>query len=500
MSYMRDAAARRLDRLHAARDLGPGVFLDLDSRNVQGVNGANVVVFPDESGLGHYLTVVAGASAPTILDAALPNGGRAVHFASGQGLGRPDLGAGGLGEPVGYAQPNTYVFLARINPAANTTTRTLSASTTTGRNIITFGGNSQTISAIAGASGAWPGGGARIDDNEWHVIAVVFGSTYAHVFVDGFLVGTQPTNASGTDALSGFYLGVGSAGSNFLNGGDIARVIAVNRALTPKQILDLSETLAVEAGIDLSVATSQGVPASVSTTDANGINVKYWLPETLKSSGNTLVIFSHQHTGTEAITPATLPFYPLIHACVNEGWIFAASRMHGDSWGNSNALGDLSALYTLINGIAPVSKVILVGASMGGLPTALAVALDSVPNVKAAVTIDGVYNLANMHANASYTTSIRTAYGIASDGSDYSTKTAGHDPILRAASDYTDIPWLIFVSDTDTSVPAAQHGDAFATLLGGSANVGVVRHMGAHLVTSSIHPSRVIEFIRDAVV
>lgn len=180
--------------------------------------------------------------------------------------------------------------------------------------------------------------------------------------------------------------------------------------------------------------------------------------------------------------------------------MFAATRQHGDSWGNADALADLANLYSLVNGLRPVSKVILVGASMGGLATANAVAAATVPNVAGAISIDAAFDLAQMYSNAVYTASIKTAYGIASDGSDYATKTAGFDPMLKPGSAYGSLPWRFYASNSDTSVPRASHGDAMRTKVLPLATEAVMNtHVNGHLSGAGVWPHDLVPFIKRCI-
>lgn len=129
------------------------------------------------------------------------------------------------------------------------------------------------------------------------------------------------------------------------------------------------------------------------------------------STPATAILWSHPYGQTEQWTPG-YTFYALAHAAQQEGWLFAATLEGGDLWGNSAAQTDLLDLYTLLNGRQALSKVVLVGASMGALPTALAYAAGSIPNVVGAYLIDGALSLSNLYASSSFTTSIDTAYGI----------------------------------------------------------------------------------------
>lgn len=494
MAYMRDYKGARLDAVNPARDL-PKLIFDYHADDLAGAQGDAITTWPDRSGFGRYLIQQDPTRRPTVHFRA--DGRKVARFAAGavRYLFNPDVGAAGNGEPsAGYAQPNTYVFVIKIDPAQDTVRRIIGTGNTS-VNTTSIEGAGQAVKILANT--AWAEGGARLDDGQWHIITSVFGATYGQVYVDGYLVSNKSTADQGTNPLSGFAIGATTAAIYPINGADYGQVIGVNAALTPQQILDLTEKLAAEWDIDITPPSKQGNVVTRTATDSGGQAIKYWLPDNVKPSGNTLVIWSHQHTGTEAIVPSTLPTYPLIHSCANEGWIVAASRMHGDNWGNADAITDLTNLYSYINGLWGISKVILVGGSMGGLATALAIPYAAVPNIKACITVDGVLNLANMHAAPSYTSTVRTAYGVAADGSDYATKTAGHDPMLRPAADFGSVPWMINLTDADTAVVPSANGDAFATKIAATASeVMVVRHEGGHLASTGVHPDKIIAFIK----
>lgn len=496
MAYMKDSAGRRLDDFVAARDL-PKVVMNLDASVITGANNSSITAWPDSSGLGHYVHQLVAVKQCTLKTNA--QGGRnTVAFGASSYMERPDYGTG-LGDTGNYAQPNTYFLVAKFNTASNGSNRSLwsGSSSGTSRNNVWLDGTTQ--QGYLYANGAWPDGGKPLDDGQWHIITAVFGTTHGAFYVDGYLVSTQGTQAQGAEALGTFVLGATGTGTLPVNGAEFAEFIHCNAAVPPDQILATTKALADKWGIPITAPKAQVAPQYVSTLDSGAINIRTWFPPNPKAAGNTLVIWCHQHTGTEALS-ASFFAYPLIHAAVNEGYIFAASRMHGDSWGNANALTDLTNLYNYVNTMWPVSNVILIGGSMGGLATALAKPYASVPNLKGCIGIDAVFDLAAMHANPSYTTTIRTAYGVAGDGSDYASKTAGHDPMLRPASDFGTVRWRFYASDTDALVPPAAHSDAFAAKIASTApEAVVVRHVEGHLTPPGIRPADVIAFIKRCI-
>lgn len=161
----------------------------------------------------------------------------------------------------------------------------------------------------------------------------------------------------------------------------------------------------------MSIKAQRFEPIYISDTSANGQSIRYFPPpETLKgATGQPIVLWSHPHAQTEAVNNSYF-LWPLIHAAVNEGWIFAASNMHANSWGNSTGQADVLDLYNKIVSLYGAGPVILIGGSMGGLATANLVASGAVANVKGACSIDGAFDILTMHKNATYTSSIETAY------------------------------------------------------------------------------------------
>jgi hypothetical protein len=84
--------------------------------------------------------------------------------------------------------------------------------------------------------------------------------------------------------------------------------------------------------------------------------------------------------------------------------------------------------------------IVTYGNSMGGLESLLTLAERRIPCILASLVTVPVTNLAASHADAVSTTTIRTAYGMASDGSDYAAKTSGHDPLLMKGWQFRGLP------------------------------------------------------------
>lgn len=350
-------------------------------------------------------------------------------------------------------------------------------------------------SAIVGPSGA------PMNDDALHVHAVTVEPHQVQAFVDGLhTAGT----AYGTPSAAGIvdlYFGTAGPGSLGLDG-DLAQLIVCRGALTPAQVHAASSALAAKWGITIPGRCDLGAfTARLDATTPNGqiARILPCPPNLRKASGNPLIIWSHPHGATQGIAPGYFS-WPLLFALNNLGCTVAASALHGNNWGNQNAIDDNVDLYTRIGQyFGTPSAVIMVGGSMGGLASALAVADGRIPNIKGVIGIDAVFNLANLFANnaGTYSAAIRTAHGIAADGSDYAAKTAGKDPILLPASSYAGVRWRFYASTSDTDVPKANNADAFASYLGsGVPEKAVLTHVMGHLAPQASWPADVLAFVK----
>jgi pimeloyl-ACP methyl ester carboxylesterase len=196
--------------------------------------------------------------------------------------------------------------------------------------------------------------------------------------------------------------------------------------------------------------------------DSGSVNVRHWRPPT---PNGQLVIFCHQLSGNELITPSYWA-YPLVHAAVQSGASVIASRLHGDNWGNDASLTDVVNAYNLMNALNSVSSVVLVGASMGGLDALLTAAKGNLPagKTKGVYLIDAVTDLSWAYtANSNgFQTSINTAYGVAS----FAAIPAGHDPRNSfAASVYSGLRLRFYASTADATVAKASNIDPFASFV-----------------------------------
>jgi alpha-beta hydrolase superfamily lysophospholipase len=160
------------------------------------------------------------------------------------------------------------------------------------------------------------------------------------------------------------------------------------------------------------------------------------------------------------------PQAPTIVRLHNEGWIVAADAAHGDAWGNAESVADYKALVHELKTRYGATQVVLLAASMGGLP-ALHLLRDRVATTLVAVS--PVTNLASILAIPAAVASIDAALG--------STPPSGSDPETwpRRALRRDDV--TVIASPADPTVPFTTNAQLFAAKFGAH----LLRCTGGHV-------------------
>lgn len=236
---------------------------------------------------------------------------------------------------------------------------------------------------------------------------------------------------------------------------------------------------------------------SLSTTTVNGGQAAELLMPA--NYNGTLVIYYHGVGGDQDSYRSEAVLQPLMGRILQAGYAVASCNNHGNNWGNQDSIDDTVALYAWARQqLGTVSNVIHFSQSMGGMAGLNTIASGLVP-VAGWLGIYPVCSLAAMFDSNSgtYAAQIRTAYGIAGDGSDYATQTDGYDPLELAASTWNGIPMRMFASASDTVVDKAENADAFATKVDGFATENtVVACTGNHGDASHFQPDDVLVFFK----
>jgi hypothetical protein len=209
--------------------------------------------------------------------------------------------------------------------------------------------------------------------------------------------------------------------------------------------------------------------------------------------GVPLVIYAHGSSGGElsVLDPHAVRLYT---ALLNAGYAVASSSQHGNNWGNRASVADIAALHAYVDARYPVSQVFLLGHSMGGLST-LKVAADRSLPVAAWAGVYPVTNLGSFWGGGTYRTAIRTAYGVALNGADYATRTAGHDPTLFHPAVFSGLPMRFYASPDDAVVREAANSRMLAGRVAGHAlEAEVVPHVGEHGDPTAYKPRDLVDF------
>ena len=486
-----DANKKPLGIYTPGRDM-PGARAHFDASTLTGTNGSNVTRW--DASFGAFALNQSSATAPTLL-AGAANGKNVLRFGTTGYLKNTDtFGASASVVPSGsgYAPPSLIAAVVRLSTTATTSGDTGIVGAP--GHFLAVSVNSLGPYAYAGTPGTLTA--PRLNDGQWHVlVAQIGGAGGATIYIDGYLasvsvasVGTQPINSLSVGPGTGPGLTAGTL--------DVAEVVVGDRLLTPGQIDSLSTYLGAKWGISTIGHQKSGTHLT-DAIDSGSQPMRYWMPpKSLMGASTPLVIWCHQLGHTEAMTTGYWSF-AMIHAAMQEGWMYAASRAHGDNWGNDASLTDVVNLYNYVNAVQPVSSVILAGASMGGLDAALTVAKGNLPagKVKGVYLIDPVLDLQWAYtANTNtFQSSINAAYGgVAS----YAAIPAGHDPIRSfTPSTYSGVRWRFSSSVNDATVSKTANTDAFTTYLAGlPAESGGITHISGH--TTSADPADFVAFAR----
>lgn len=181
---------------------------------------------------------------------------------------------------------------------------------------------------------------------------------------------------------------------------------------------------------------------------------------------------------------------------LRQGVIWARCRFSGNSYGSPAAMQDARDVYERACQLAPVGGVVLVGHSMGALAALNAATTGAVPGVLGVYLTDPVVSLAERFAGGRREL-IRQAYGIAADGSDYATRTAGHDPALQPWPAFRGVPIHCIASTGDTMVPYEMHAELLRDKLQAHNDITLVTRTSAgHGAPDRFSAELLSEFLR----
>ena len=238
-----DAYGRPVNGFHPTRDL-PNIAAWYDASTVAGTNGAAVSQWADSSPKSRALIQATPSRQPTIRTDG--QGGRTtLNFGATALMIDPGFGAD-WGQPNTHPQPLSYIALVKASStliSAGTSRYiiggNLGASQSCGMLLIS---TNQNLMLNAGAYAAGQGG-PNLNDDAWHVVAGIFGTSSCTTMVDGYVTGATITQVQGTNPMVQLAVG-GNANNNFPFGGEIAEVIVCDAELTLPQVAQATKYLA----------------------------------------------------------------------------------------------------------------------------------------------------------------------------------------------------------------------------------------------------------------
>lgn len=195
-----------------------------------------------------------------------------------------------------------------------------------------------------------------------------------------------------------------------------------------------------------------------------------------------LVLWLHNNSGTATNGAIDPRMKPLMDALSGAGYLVASADADGSAWANDGSRKKYVALFEYMRTRYAVSSVILLGVSMGGQVALNLLPRQEIPNVSAYVGVGAVASLDNLWT--SYASSIRPAFGIAADGSNYEAKTAGYRPEDRPGSDFRGIPMMLVHSAGDKTCSIESARELAAKVAPYAPEASVIESTGEHLAAA----------------
>lgn len=415
-----DWRARKTSQFTPDRDL-PGCFAWYDTSKLTGGNGASIDRMGDESGSGFALGSV-GTARPTLIAGGL-NGLNTLRFTTIQQM-ISSAGATAWDSPT-RAQPITIVALVKFRAAGNANFARVVMSSTGGSGV------AMAIAAtVASSSGfdSWPyasagsatpiGGGAGLNDDQWHVVIVKMNVNAPTIMVDGRVTGAPTTAVHGSNAFSGqVLLGAYNTSGTFPMDGDFAEGGYIAGDLSLKQCEKVTEYLRAKWNYGPTSTPKQDTVISRDFTDANGQAYRMFHTTTLSSATPPLVILNHAQAGNSLVRPGLVGYTAPVRVAAEAGYVVVVPNNHGgDSWSSPSAVADGPAAETaaaLVLGISGFSRIVLVGTSMGGMLAAVQAKLAAfTAPLKGMYFIDGGFNLKYGYNSTVYRASYDIGFAI----------------------------------------------------------------------------------------
>ena len=236
----------------------------------------------------------------------------------------------------------------------------------------------------------------------------------------------------------------------------------------------------------------------VQLSDANGVETYGIIPLSYRPDVPSRWVLYNHGLGQSGRDISTNPHDSrLVNALVKAGYVVIASDYKNQScWGNAQCVRDIAAVQKLWKAylnLLPAPYVI--SESMGGIVTWNAIAHGALSPI-AVVGIYPACNLSNMYARGTgpFYSDIQSDYDF-SNPSGYAAATAGYDPMLVPATQFTAFPILMWASYSDTTVLRTNNEDPFAAQVNAAGGHAIINtSTGNHADASNFAPPAVLQF------
>lgn len=212
--------------------------------------------------------------------------------------------------------------------------------------------------------------------------------------------------------------------------------------------------------------TANGTVYTTRTFTTPGGDQALWgiADDKLAAANIPVVVYTHGNSGAYNQFAATAAFAGIRNWLIDNGWAWVESAGGGgSSWGNTAARQSYSEAFAHVSSAINVGDVVVLGRSMGGLVAYWLYLYEPAISAKAVGLIvnSGTTDMTARIGPPPGDTSIRTAFGLAADGSDWSAKLEGFDPMKYPLSAWAGKKVLQLYGTADTTVPPAIHGQAW---------------------------------------
>ena len=233
-------------------------------------------------------------------------------------------------------------------------------------------------------------------------------------------------------------------------------------------------------------------------SDANGVQSYGIVPPSYRPDVASRWVLYNHGLGQSGRDISTNPHDRcLVNALVEAGYVVIASDYKGrNCWGNSQCVTDIAAVQERWKTYLNLRRApYVISESMGGIVTWNAISHGTLSPL-AVVGIYPACNLSNMYAGGTgpLYLGIQSVYDFSSP-SGYAAATAGSDPMLDPASQFTAFPILMWASYSDTTVVRSYNEDPFAAQVNAAGGNAIINtSTGNHGDASNFDPQAVLEF------